>query len=100
VSVKVKTERGRLEDSQFASQAQCERMRAIDVVARAPDEVARAPDEAVDGVARAIGLSAHARLSDLGVRTGVKVAVVDATGKLLATDTVYAFQPKNDLRGA
>ena len=31
---------------------------------------------------------------DPGVRTGVKVAVVDATGKLLATDTVYPFQPK------
>ena len=30
---------------------------------------------------------------DPGVRTGVKVAVVDATGKLLATDTVYPFQP-------
>jgi uncharacterized protein len=34
------------------------------------------------------------------VRTGVKVAVVDATGKLLATDTVYPFQPRNDVRGA
>ncbi|MBE2277382.1 MAG: RNA-binding transcriptional accessory protein [Rhodobacteraceae bacterium] len=37
---------------------------------------------------------------DPGIRTGVKVAVVDATGKLLATETVYPFQPKNDLRGA
>ncbi|MFC7703432.1 Tex family protein [Plastorhodobacter daqingensis] len=37
---------------------------------------------------------------DPGIRTGVKVAVVDATGKLLATSTVYPFQPKNDLRGA
>ncbi|MER2507749.1 MAG: Tex family protein, partial [Amaricoccus sp.] len=37
---------------------------------------------------------------DPGIRTGVKVAVIDATGKLLATDTVYPFQPKNDLRGA
>lgn len=37
---------------------------------------------------------------DPGIRTGVKVCVVDATGKLLATDTVYPFQPKNDLRGA
>lgn len=37
---------------------------------------------------------------DPGIRTGVKVAVVDATGKLIATDTVYPFQPKNDLRGA
>ena len=37
---------------------------------------------------------------DPGIRTGVKVAVVDATGKLLETDTIYPFQPKNDLRGA
>ncbi|NPD13716.1 RNA-binding transcriptional accessory protein [Xinfangfangia sp. D13-10-4-6] len=37
---------------------------------------------------------------DPGIRTGVKVAIVDETGKLLATDTVYPFQPKNDLRGA
>ncbi|NDR58127.1 Tex family protein [Aliiruegeria sabulilitoris] len=37
---------------------------------------------------------------DPGIRTGVKVAVVDATGKLLDTDTIYPFQPKNDLRGA
>ncbi|WP_010140394.1 Tex family protein [Oceanicola sp. S124] len=37
---------------------------------------------------------------DPGIRTGVKAAVVDATGKLLATDTLYPFQPKNDIRGA
>ena len=37
---------------------------------------------------------------DPGIRTGVKIAVIDATGKLLGTDTVYPFQPKNDLRGA
>ena len=37
---------------------------------------------------------------DPGSRTGVKVAVVDGTGKVLETDTVYPFQPKNDLRGA
>ncbi|MGG7516467.1 Tex family protein [Allorhizobium undicola] len=37
---------------------------------------------------------------DPGIRTGVKVAVVDGTGKLLETATVYPFQPKNDLRGA
>ncbi|MBP1805215.1 Tex family protein [Rubellimicrobium aerolatum] len=37
---------------------------------------------------------------DPGIRTGVKVAVVDGTGKVLATDTVYPFQPRNDLRGA
>jgi uncharacterized protein len=32
---------------------------------------------------------------DPGLRTGVKVAVVDATGKVLATDTIYPLQPKN-----
>ncbi|WP_109466606.1 Tex family protein [Albibacillus kandeliae] len=37
---------------------------------------------------------------DPGIRTGVKAAVVDATGKLLATETLYPFQPKNDIRGA
>ncbi|AYC99854.1 Tex family protein [Neorhizobium sp. NCHU2750] len=36
---------------------------------------------------------------DPGIRTGVKVAVVDATGKLIDTSTVYPFPPKNDLRG-
>ena len=37
---------------------------------------------------------------DPGIRTGVKVAVIDATGKVLATDTVYPFQPKNEMRAA
>ena len=37
---------------------------------------------------------------DPGIRTGVKVAVVDATGKTLETATVYPFPPRNDVRGA
>jgi uncharacterized protein len=37
---------------------------------------------------------------DPGIRTGVKVAVTDATGKVIATSTVYPFQPRNDVRGA
>jgi len=37
---------------------------------------------------------------DPGIRTGVKVAVVDATGKLLETATIYPFQPRNDIAGA
>ncbi|UWU14906.1 RNA-binding transcriptional accessory protein [Rhizobium sullae] len=36
---------------------------------------------------------------DPGIRTGVKVAVVDGTGKVVATSTVYPFQPRNDVRG-
>ncbi len=37
---------------------------------------------------------------DPGFRTGVKVAVVDATGRLAATDTIYPHEPRNDWRGA
>ncbi|QND49722.1 RNA-binding transcriptional accessory protein [Rhizobium lusitanum] len=36
---------------------------------------------------------------DPGIRTGVKVAVVDGTGKVLETTTVYPFPPRNDVRG-
>lgn len=32
---------------------------------------------------------------DPGFRNGVKMAVIDATGEVLATDTVYPFEPKN-----
>ncbi|NEE45141.1 RNA-binding transcriptional accessory protein, partial [Streptomyces sp. SID8455] len=37
---------------------------------------------------------------DPGFRTGVKVAVVDATGKVVATDTVYPHVPRNQWDGA
>jgi uncharacterized protein len=37
---------------------------------------------------------------DPGFRTGVKVAVVDATGKLVATDTIYPHEPRSDWNGA
>jgi protein Tex len=37
---------------------------------------------------------------DPGIRTGCKVAVVDATGKLLETATIYPHQPRNDWQGA
>jgi len=33
---------------------------------------------------------------DPGLRTGVKVAVVDETGKVVDTDTIYPHQPKNE----
>jgi len=36
---------------------------------------------------------------DPGIRTGVKVAVVDQTGKVLETVTAYPFPPRNDVRG-
>ena len=37
---------------------------------------------------------------DPGFRTGCKVAVVDATGKLLDTGTIYPHEPKNDWAGS
>ena len=37
---------------------------------------------------------------DPGIRTGVKVAVVSDTGKVLATDTVYPHEPRRDWDGA
>ncbi|MCE8535610.1 RNA-binding transcriptional accessory protein [Ruegeria pomeroyi] len=69
---------------------------------------ARAQEEAIQVFARNLkdllfAAPAGARPTlglDPGIRTGVKAAVVDATGKLVATDTLYPFQPKNDLRGA
>ena len=37
---------------------------------------------------------------DPGIRTGVKVAAVDSTGKVLETATIYPFQPKMDVAGS
>jgi uncharacterized protein len=69
---------------------------------------AQAHDEAINVFARnlkdlllAAPAGPRATLGlDPGIRTGVKAAVVDATGKLLDTATLYPFQPKMDVRGA
>jgi uncharacterized protein len=37
---------------------------------------------------------------DPGIRTGVKVAVVDATGKLVDTATIYPHEPRRDWDGS
>jgi protein Tex len=37
---------------------------------------------------------------DPGIRTGVKVAVIDATGKVVDTATVYPHEPRRDWDGA
>jgi uncharacterized protein len=37
---------------------------------------------------------------DPGIRTGCKVAVVDTTGKVLDTTTVYPHEPRNDWEGS
>jgi len=68
----------------------------------------RAEEEAIQVFARnlknlllAAPAGAHCVMGlDPGIRTGVKVAVVDATGKLLDTTTVYPFEPRRDRAGA
>lgn len=46
-------------------------------------------------------LAGHVVLGlDPGFRTGCKVAVVDATGKLVDTGTIYPHEPRNDWKGA
>lgn len=37
---------------------------------------------------------------DPGLRTGVKVAVIDVTGKVVDTTTIYPHQPRNDWDGS
>ncbi len=37
---------------------------------------------------------------DPGIRTGVKLAVVDATGKVLVTDTLFPHEPRKDWDGS
>ena len=37
---------------------------------------------------------------DPGIRTGCKLAIVDATGKVLATDTIYPHEPRRDWEGS
>jgi len=37
---------------------------------------------------------------DPGIRTGVKVAVVDATGKVVDTTTIYPHEPRRDWQGS
>ncbi|WP_180897865.1 Tex family protein [Martelella soudanensis] len=68
----------------------------------------RAEDEAIHVFARnlkdlLLAAPAGSRVTlglDPGIRTGVKVAAVDGTGKLLDTATIYPFQPRNDIQGA
>ncbi|SES64140.1 Tex family protein [Paracoccus homiensis] len=68
---------------------------------RAHDEAIRVFGRNLKDLLLAAPAGAKATLGlDPGIRTGVKVAAIDATGKLVDTATIYPFQPKNDLRGA
>jgi uncharacterized protein len=37
---------------------------------------------------------------DPGIRTGVKLAAIDVTGKVLETATIYPFEPRKDISGS
>ena len=73
----------------------------VELMTRLREEAGR---EAIDVFARnleALLLAAPAGPKtilglDPGLRTGVKVAVVDLTGKVLATDTIYPTPPRNE----
>ncbi|MDB6177007.1 Tex family protein [Paracoccus sp. Z330] len=68
---------------------------------RAHDEAIRVFGRNLKDLLLAAPAGAKATMGlDPGIRTGVKVVVVDGTGKLVDTATIYPFQPKNDLRGA
>ena len=68
----------------------------------------KAEREAIDVFARnlkdlllAAPAGAHATMGiDPGIRTGCKIAVVDKTGKVLDTATVYPHEPRRDWDGA
>lgn len=63
---------------------------AIDVFARNLKDLLMA---APAGMRPTLGL-------DPGLRTGVKVAVVDATGKLVANTTIFPHEPRKDWQGS
>lgn len=68
----------------------------------------RAEDEAIRVFARnlkdlLLASPAGAKVTlgiDPGIRTGCKVAVIDATGKVLDTATIYPFAPRFDVEGS
>lgn len=68
----------------------------------------RAEDEAIQVFARnlrdlLLAAPAGARPTlglDPGLRTGVKAAVIDTTGKLLETTTIYPHEPRRDIEGS
>jgi len=71
-----------------------------DMRGRAQDEAIKVFSRNLKDLLLAAPAGAKATLGlDPGIRTGCKVAVVDKTGKVLATETVYPFPPKSDLRG-
>jgi len=68
---------------------------------RAEEEAIRVFGSNLHDLLLAAPAGRHATLGlDPGLRTGVKVAVVDATGKLLDTATIYPHEPRRDWEGS
>ncbi|MCH9672292.1 MAG: RNA-binding transcriptional accessory protein [Gammaproteobacteria bacterium] len=73
----------------------------IELRAAAEEEAIRVFAQNLRDLLLAAPAGAHTTMGlDPGIRTGVKVAVVDHTGKLLDTATIYPFQPKKDVSGS
>ena len=68
---------------------------------RAEDEAIRVFGRNLKDLLLAAPAGQHVTMGiDPGIRTGCKIAVVDATGKLLATETIYPHEPRNDWAGS
>jgi uncharacterized protein len=68
---------------------------------RAEEEAIRVFGSNLKDLLLAAPAGQHATIGlDPGLRTGVKVAAVDATGKLLDTATIYPHEPRKDWDGA
>ena len=68
---------------------------------RAEEEAIRVFGSNLHDLLLAAPAGQHATMGlDPGLRTGVKVAVVDATGKLLDTTTIYPHEPRRDWDGS
>ncbi|MFN4326403.1 MAG: Tex family protein [Azonexus sp.] len=68
---------------------------------RAEDEAIRVFGRNLKDLLLAAPAGQHVTMGiDPGIRTGCKIAVVDATGKLLATETIYPHEPRCDWAGS
>src|SRR5574343_466865 len=68
---------------------------------RAEDEAIRIFGKNLKDLLLAAPAGQHVTMGvDPGIRTGCKIAVVDATGKLLATETIYPHEPRCDWAGS
>lgn len=68
---------------------------------RAEDEAIRIFGKNLKDLLLAAPAGQHVTMGiDPGIRTGCKIAVVDTTGKLLATETIYPHEPRRDWAGS